>query len=392
MVEFEFWWLLVIPFFFGLGWIAARIDIKQIISESTDFPAAYFKGIHYLITNQYEKATESFSEAVKANDNSMEIHFALGSLLRRTGQIDKAISLHLDLLENREMNVDQQESVKAELAQDYFKAGLYDRSEELLLSLTKDNYEQFKLNTLLEIYVKERDWEKAVKMASQLEKISGVSFRKEISHYYCEMAVSMIISKKYSDGSKFLLQAIEEHKNCVRANILLGDVRESQGMIDEAISYWRKIEYQKPEYLGLVASKIIKAYQAEGKINDGLSILSRYYDLYNLRTLLNVLYEAVISNEGPGSAEKIARNELIQRPSLLALDQLFQALAMNKNTQIDNIELIQQTIKNTISIRRFYVCNICGFKAKQFHWQCPACNGWESLPSEPRDIALDETS
>lgn len=104
------------------------------------------------------------------------------------------------------------------------------------------------------------------------------------------------------------------------------------------------------------------------------------------------MYEAVISNEGPGSAEKIARNELIQRPSLLALDQLFQALAMNKNTQIDNIELIQQTIKNTISIRRFYVCNICGFKAKQFHWQCPACNGWESLPSEPRDIALDETS
>ncbi len=101
MVEFEFWWLLVIPFFFGLGWIAARIDIKQIISESTDFPAAYFKGIHYLITNQYEKATESFSEAVKANDNSMEIHFALGSLLRRTGQIDKAISLHLDLLEKQ---------------------------------------------------------------------------------------------------------------------------------------------------------------------------------------------------------------------------------------------------------------------------------------------------
>ena len=66
MVEFEFWWLLVIPFFFGLGWISARIDIKQIISESTDFPAAYFKGLHYLITNQYEKAIESFTDAVKA--------------------------------------------------------------------------------------------------------------------------------------------------------------------------------------------------------------------------------------------------------------------------------------------------------------------------------------
>jgi len=239
MVEFEFWWILVIPFFFGLGWIAARIDIKQIISESTDFPAAYFKGVHYLITNQYDKATDSFTAAVKANDNSMETHFALGSLLRRTGQIDKAISLHLELLENREMSIGQQESVKAELAQDYFKAGLYDRSEELLLSLTKDSYEQFKHNTLLEIYVTEREWKKAVSMAEQLEKISGVSLRKEISHYYCEMAVSMILSKNMNDASKFLLRAIDEHKNCVRANILLGDIHEGKGMINEAVSYWR---------------------------------------------------------------------------------------------------------------------------------------------------------
>ena len=63
MVEFEFWWLLVIPFFFALGWLAARIDIKQIISESTDLPSAYFKGLHYLITNQYEKAIEAFDNA-----------------------------------------------------------------------------------------------------------------------------------------------------------------------------------------------------------------------------------------------------------------------------------------------------------------------------------------
>ena len=182
MVEFEFWWLLVIPLFFGLGWISARIDIKQIISESTDFPAAYFKGLHYLITNQYDKATESLSEAVKANKNSIEIHFALGNLLRRTGQLDKAISLHIDLLENREMSVNQRESVQAELAQDYYSAGLFDRSEDLLLSLSNENYKQFKLNTLLNIYVKEREWEKAIKMAEQLEKSSGVSFRKEISH------------------------------------------------------------------------------------------------------------------------------------------------------------------------------------------------------------------
>ena len=101
------------------------------------------------------------------------------------------------------------------------------------------------------------------------------------------------------------------------------------------------------------------------------------------------MYETVLKNEGASQAEDIARNELIQRPSLSSLDKLFQAQAMRKIKKIDNVELIQQTIKNTIGERRFYMCNQCGFKARQFHWQCPACNAWESLPSEPADIILE---
>jgi len=389
MVEFEFWWLLVIPFFFGLGWLAARVDIKQIIYESTDLPSTYFKGLQYLITNQYEKAIESFDHAIKINNDSLELHFALGAMLRRTGQIDRAINLHIDLLEKRELTLEQQESVKAELAQDYFKAGLYGRSEELLLSLNKEKYYQFSLSTLLEIYVKEREWEKAIEKATELEKVSGVSFRISISHYLCEIAVNQILNKKYTSAKKILNKALEESKNCIRANILLGDIYAEEKLYEEAIVYWKKIEFQKPEYLGLVAPKIISTLQVTGKINEGLSILARFFDLYKLKTLLNVLYEGVLANKGANQAETIARNEMIQRPSLYALDKLFQAQAIGKTSKIKDIELIQQIIKNTIGDRRFYMCDQCGFKARQFHWQCPACNAWESLPSEPDDIILD---
>jgi lipopolysaccharide biosynthesis regulator YciM len=388
MVEFEFWWLLVIPFFFALGWLAARVDIKQIISESTDLPSAYFKGLHYLITNQYEKAIEAFDDAIKINNNSLELHFALGALLRRTGQIDRAINLHINLLEKRELTLEQKESVKAELAQDYFKAGLYGRSEELLLALNRERYYQFSLNTLLDVYVKEHEWGKAVETATELEKISGVSFRISVSHFFCEIAVNQILNKKYTLAKKSLERALEESKNCTRANILLGDIYSEEKLYEEAIVFWKKIEFQQPEYLGLVAPKIIDAFQTINKINEGLSILARFFDIYKLKSLLNVLYEAVLANEGPAQAENIARKELIQRPSLSALDQLFQAQAIGKTNKIDNIELIQQTIKNTIGDRRFYMCDQCGFKARQFHWQCPACNAWESLPSEPVDIIL----
>jgi len=169
----------------------------------------------------------------------------------------------------------------------------------------------------------------------------------------------------------------------------MGDIHAEEKLYEEAIVYWKKIEFQQPEYLGLVAPKIIVAFNAIDKVNEGLSILARFFDIYKLKSLLNILYKTVLENEGPNHAENIARKELIQRPSLSALDQLFQAQAIGKTNEIDNIELIQQTIKNAIGDRRFYMCNQCGFKARQFHWQCPACNAWESLPSEPADIILE---
>jgi len=389
MIEFEFWWLLVIPLFFILGWVSARVDIKQIIAESTNLPASLFKALSYLNSNQNESAITELEKAVKLKNNSLEIHFALGSLLRREGKYDKAINLHIALLNKREITSEQEDSIKAELAQDYFKAGLYGRSESILKDLKNEKYFQYSLNLLREIYVRERDWDKAIESASNLEKTSGVSFRIPISHYFCELATNHLMNKKYGMAKIYLKKSLEESKNCVRANILLGDIAHEEKKYDEAIIYWKKIEYQKPEYLGLVIQKIISAYEIQNNVNEALSILSRYYELYKLKTILGSLYKLVLKNEGIERAEEIARNELIQRPSLLSLDQLFQILTIKKSNKIENIELIQQTIKNSISERRFFNCNECGFKAKQFHWQCPGCNSWESLPSEPIDITLE---
>jgi len=39
-MEFETWQLLVIPLFFALGWLAARIDIHQVVKESRVVPTS----------------------------------------------------------------------------------------------------------------------------------------------------------------------------------------------------------------------------------------------------------------------------------------------------------------------------------------------------------------
>ena len=139
---------------------------------------------------------------------------------------------------------------------------------------------------------------------------------------------------------------------------------------------------------------MLKSYRADNKLKDGLAQLNTYLETYKLPSLMSALYEATLAEEGAEKAAKLARNELIRQPNLTTLDQLLQARAMaeDSKTQSGNqdIQLMQQTVRNAIGNRAAYHCNQCGFRAKQHHWQCPACNAWESLPAEPSEAISRE--
>src|SRR4026208_1287242 len=106
-MEFEYWWLLGFALSSGLGWMAARIDIKQIVSESRALPRSYFKGLNFLLNEQPDKAIEAFIEVVKVDPETIELHFALGSLFRRRGEYDRAIRMHQNLLERSDLGAEQ---------------------------------------------------------------------------------------------------------------------------------------------------------------------------------------------------------------------------------------------------------------------------------------------
>jgi lipopolysaccharide biosynthesis regulator YciM len=387
MMEFEYWWLLALPLFFTLGWIAARVDINQLLSESTTLPAAYFKGLNFLISDQHDKAIEAFTEAVQANSESLELHFALGSLFRRRGEVDRAINLHLSLMERKELEQPQKLAVMAELAQDYLKAGLLDRAEELFKSLDDSRYQQPALRALLEIYVREREWERAIEAARELERLSGIPFRKEIAQYYCEMAMKSILKNDGHTARYELGMALDANKNCARANAMLGDMEADAGAHTVAISVWKRIEFQQPEYLGLIATKMLASYRAIGKAEEGLALLKHYLQTYRSASLLSVVYEVTLAEEGPESAAKLARDELAKKPSLQTLDQLLQARALLDKSESQDTQLMQQSVRAAIGNRNAYCCDQCGFRAKHYHWQCPACNSWESFPPETKESA-----
>ena len=163
-MEFEYWWLLALPLFFALGWMAARVDIRHLLSESRALPSSYFKGLNFLLNEQPDKAIEVFIDAVKVDPQTIELHFALGNLFRRRGEIERAIRMHQNLVSRADLGDEQKTLALYELAQDYLKAGLLDRAEELFLKLEHTAYAEPVLQFLLEIYEQEKDWQKAIEI------------------------------------------------------------------------------------------------------------------------------------------------------------------------------------------------------------------------------------
>jgi lipopolysaccharide biosynthesis regulator YciM len=380
-MDFELWWLFGFALFFGLGWLAARIDIKQLLRESRQLPRSYFKGLNFLLNEQPDKAIEAFIEVVKVDPETVELHFALGSLFRRRGETERAIRMHQNLLGRSDLGEDQRLHAMVELGQDYLKAGLLDRAEEVFLKLKASQHRSQALKSLIEIYQQEKDWTKAIGIALELEKESGESAQKEIANYYCELAVSEATHSRPDGAKRNLEAALAAHRKCARANIILGDTLAAAGDHSGAIDAWKRIEQQNPGYLTLVAQRLLESHRALGRTEEGLTLLRGYLASFPSLDLLDVAFQSTLDAEGPEAAHRLVKDELRRNQTLLGLDKLLEAqLLVAPAERRHDLELVRNLIHSHTQRLARYHCENCGFKARQFHWHCPACGGWETYP------------
>lgn len=390
-MEFETWWLLALPLFFGLGWLAARIDIKQLVSESRRLPSSYFRGLNFLLNEQPDKAIEAFIEVVKVEKETVELHFALGSLFRRRGELERAIRMHQNILDREDIAAEQRLMAIFELGQDYLKAGFLDRAEELFGKLAGTTYEQRGLKYLLEIYEQEKDWEKAIRTSRMMDAITGESSAKDIAHFYCELATGELTHQRYDNAKGFIDEALAMNRKCTRANMILGDLHVARGDGEAAIEAWKRIESQNPAYLSLLADRLLATYRKVGRESQGIALLRGYLEQYPSLDLLNVVFQAVLETSGTEDAQALLRDELRRNPTLIGLSRLIEVqLAEAPVERRHDLELTRNLIQQHSRGLSLYKCDTCGFRARQFYWHCPACHGWETYPprrAEERDLA-----
>ena len=380
-MEFETWWLLGIPIFFGLGWIAARVDINQLVSESRSLPRGYFKGLNFLLNEQPDKAIDAFIEIVKLDPETIELHFALGNLFRRRGEIERAIRVHQNLLARPDLALDHKLHSQYELGQDYLKAGLLDRAEETFNGLVDTQYSAQARRALLEIYQREKEWTRAIDAARALQDSGAGARQKEIAQFYCELAQDELVHTHADAALAMLEKAPAADRSNVRAAILIGDAHLSKGDTEAALMAWRRVEQQSVPHTALVAQRLMDGYRAVGRPQEGLNLLKNYLAEAPSIDLLEVVFKAVLELDGVDAANQLVSDELRRTPTLLGLDKLLEARLMEAPPEVrPELSLVKNLVHGYTQKLARYQCSHCGFKARQFYWQCPGCSQWESYP------------
>jgi lipopolysaccharide assembly protein B len=380
-MEFETWWLLAVPVFFGLGWIAARVDIKQILSESRTLPRAYFKGLNLLLNDQPDKAIDAFIEIVTLDPETADMHFALGNLFRRRGEIERAIRVHQNLLARPDLPQAQRAQAQYELGMDYLKAGLLDRAEETFNGLVEGSYSVQAQRALLEIYQREKEWGRAIDAATGLQSSGAGARQKEIAQFYCELAQDALVRSDLPDATALLDKALHADRNSVRATMLLGDVLLGQGDVEGAIATWKRVEQQSVPHVALVAGRLMDGYRRVGRPQEGVNLLRSYLAEASSIDLIDVVFKAVIELDGVEAAKQLVVDELRRNPTLLGLDKLLEARLMDAPAHIwEELSMVKNLIHGYTTKLARYQCSHCGFKARQYYWQCPGCSRWETYP------------
>ncbi|MEO8013086.1 MAG: lipopolysaccharide assembly protein LapB [Polaromonas sp.] len=374
-MEFDFTWVLLgFPIAFTLGWLASRLDLRQLRIENRQAPKAYFKGLNFLLNEQQDQAIDAFIEAVQNDPDTSELHFALGNLFRRRGEYERAVRVHEHLMSRGDLTQPERERAQHALALDFLKAGLLDRAEAALRKLEGTPFEEEARLALLSIYERSRDWVNATEIAARLGNSTHGSFSTRQSHYLCEQASASIATGDAGVALDLLTQAVAMAPASARPLIDLAKLQNQLGQGQEAFQTLRTLTTVAPQALPLAANLLANVAQSMGEQQAALVLLKAGYAQIPSIDLI----EAIVKLEKDSlSARKWYVAHMEREISLVAAGKW---IAGEKLEDEYHHTLVQRAMDQATKPLMRYRCAACGFEATQHFWHCPGCQAWDSYP------------
>jgi len=374
------WPAIALAFLLGFvfaRWIARRARSGKKQKVNTE----YFKGLNFLLNEEPDKAIEVFIKALEVDSETVELHLALGGLFRRKGEVDRATRIHQNLIARPSLTDEQRLQAIYELAQDYYKAGLLDRAENLFLELKESiSYREQAIDGLCSIYQQEKEWRKAIDVSRLRKRSERHMHATQMAHYWCELAEIAITQKEYSEAKKYLRSALNEDRFAARAILLRGELAFQQKNYAVAISHWQTLAKGKPALAELVVDKMIASYEALDDASSLKDYLINGAFIPKNKNAFEVWQKSLDNMLGEEAAIQHIFTQ-VQHEGLSA--SVAGYLLDNAEKFTKNITYRKALLKDLLSRANkrkiAYNCEGCGFETRAMYWHCQNCGEWESF-------------
>lgn len=375
-------WFFLIILCIALAWLLgyrARPKVEQ--PRKLNIPKDYLIGLNFLLNEETDKAVDIFIKMLEVDSDTVETHLAVGKLFRRRGEVDRAIRIHQNLIARPQLEKVYREQSLYELGQDYLSAGMLDRAERIFLELVAAKSRSAQaLQTLIDIYQQEKDWEKAVQTAIKFEAVTKQNMQPVIAHYYCELAEIALAKNRNELAIDYLEKASMADRSCVRASLLKAKVLMEQGEYKKALHSLNNIKDQNPDYLSEAIELLALCYEKLGEEDKLVLYLKRLLDEHPRVPVVLILAERIRKRKGDKVAANFVADYVRRYPSLRGL-YIFVNIYISsaEGRAKDDLHILQNLMKNLLNNKPDYQCHSCGFSGKFLHWQCPGCRQWSTM-------------
>lgn len=365
----------------GIGYLLGRRDKQKKPRDLGMVAEDYFKGLNHLLNERHDLAIDTFVESMAVDNDTVDTHLALGSLVRRRGEVDKAIRIHQNLLARPVLSSDHRTQTEMELARDYLVAGLLGRAENLLLELATKNggEKQVAQELLLEIYQREKEWEKAVATGKELAR-SNKAIRTQLAHFQCELARIALDEGDLRAAKGALTKASGFDNRCARVFLVSAEVAFAEKRYKEAQRQLARARELDPE----LAQETLALFRAASEeLNDRDAFVTYLKDCLKdspVLAVVELLAEDMEQAEGAEVANEFVVEQLLRNPSLGGFVSLLNRLDTHRQPlPADQLALVRRFSQSLLHRQSSYRCKNCGFSGSTLMWQCPSCRSWGTI-------------
>ena len=337
----------------------------------------YLKGLGFLLNEEPDKALEVFLRMVDVDNETVETHFALGSIYRRRGEVERAIRIHENIMARPSLSDEHRLEAMFALAEDYFRAGLFDRAEVSFRKLAETDTRRVPaLRYLLRIYEQQRDWEHAITVHNQLTALASPEQPTAIAHYHCELAEQAREAGDLDAAREHLHHAREVQKNFPRGALIRADIALDMNELELAALLCQRVVELHPRLLALALPRVLRAVRGADAAD-----LERRFNAWirpEPSARAELAYAAIVAGL---EQEPFVRDCL---PDLLredpSLGEIVRSVAGDPGelTEQQRTDLAQSLARILRRTQR-YRCVDCGFASASHFWQCPGCRGWDAF-------------